>query len=221
MSTRRQQKYQLICDGYTRNASTKNNLDIPSEITTLIFMFYFITTFDIEHAKLIKVENNKITNIHDRSDRGFGAFMNTAVIDDWMHSNSDTDHIHTIILKIIKHSLGLGIGIVEEGYNFEYPLAFSEGIAFYFFNDGIIRYKMNEIAKIDEYKMGDVVSLTLNLKSLSISYSIFNDGDIKPRQIGILLKPGEIPKTKYKWGIELDSSGDCVEIIDLYSYKSI
>ena len=215
MSTQREKTYQLITDGYMRDTCKEYNLDIPSEIVSIVFIFYFIKAFDIEYGELIKVENNKITNICDKP---FGAFMNTTVIGDWMHSDADadTDHVHTIKLKIINLSLAFSIGILLEGYNLEYPMTWLKGQTLCV-SESLITYKMNVIAKLDKYNTGDIISFTLNLKLLSLSYSICNEADIVPKQEGILLTAGTISKAKYKWAVLLDHQGDCVEIIDVYS----
>ena len=131
-----------------------------------------------------------------------------------MDPDSDIDFIHTITIKIIKQTYSIGIGIVEAGYNLETLIQFCKGYCF--FNNGNVCKKVTVLRKADEYTTGDIVSLTLNLKSLSLSYNIIknNDNEIKK---GMLVQEGQILKRKYKWAVAISSKDDCVEIIDIYA----
>ena len=62
---------QLITDGYTRHVSSKYDLMIPTEIFSIIFMFYYMELFDMEYGDQIKVNeyDNVITNIADTPHR--------------------------------------------------------------------------------------------------------------------------------------------------------
>ena len=219
MSGEREKKYRLISDGYTRKISKKYQLDVPSEIISIIFMFYFIKIFNIKHGSRIKVEGNIITNI---SDDKYMASLNTTVIEEWMDCNSYTSNIHTIKIKTIKPPLRIFIGIVSVPYNLEWSMIVKykghDQYAFAFYRYGSTYY--GTIARTNGNKITlnekDTVSLTLNLKLLSLSYSIFSDGHNVPKKQGILLKAGEIRKAKYKWAVKLDRTGDSVEVIDVY-----
>ena len=99
---------------------------------------------------------------------------------------------------------------------------FIKGYAFSFYSycdSGEIYYKWHEVAKLGDYNVGDIISFTLNLKLLSLSYTIFNYGDIEFKKEGVLLKAGKISKTKYKWAVGINNRGDCVEIVDVHSKK--
>ena len=216
MSTESEKKCELTIDGYIRRGTNEYDINMPSEIVSIIFMFYFIKEFNIEYGKGIEVKENKITNIGDDPRP---EFMNTTVIGDWMDPlNYGRNHIHTIKIKTIKHFADqIAIGIVEKEYNLKDSMDVCKGYAFCLWDDGEILYNAMEIATVNDYSIGDIVCLTLNLKSLSLSYSIFKSGDIESKQQGILLKAGEVSEKKYKWGVGIDTKGDCVEIMDVYS----
>ena len=201
----------MINDGYMKNISKKYNLDIPSEIVSLIFMFYFIKAFNIEHGGKIKIEHNVITNI----DETFLAFIYTTVIVQCMIPDGDINHIHSIKVRIIKLSSNIQIGIVPNGYALENAIATNKGYSFK--RDGICVHRYYIQRMVDEYITGDIVSLTLNLKEMSLSYKIINrkNKDNVTKE-GIVFEAGEIDKTEYKWAIVIDRKDDCVEIIDVY-----
>ena len=99
MSAQRKQRYQLLIDEYSMTTCTKYDLDIPTEIIYIIFMFYSIKEFNIEYGKRIKIKANMITNICDDY---YIAYKNITVTNDWMNPDSYTNHIHTIKIKITK-----------------------------------------------------------------------------------------------------------------------
>ena len=113
-SVEREKKYQLITYGHIRNVCKAYDLNVPTEIVSIIFMFYFMKIFNIEHGQNIKVEENTITNIQENA---FFGLLNTTVIDDWMDPN--LNHIHTIKIKMVKQSGFITMGIVEQGYDVE------------------------------------------------------------------------------------------------------
>ena len=215
MSTERQKQYQLITDGYTRAKSKQYDIDIPSEIVTLIFTFYFIRIFHIEHGKKIQVTDNVITNI----DSTYAACLNTSVIDEWMdpHSfNNNGYYIHTMKVKIIKQTGFIIVGIVDQNHDLNDAIIAQQGYSLV--SDGGY-YKCTSLkGNADGYSTGDVVSLMLNIKALSLSYSIIKNGDTEEKK-GLLFKAGEINKTKYKWAVGIYDKPDSVEIIDIYSTK--
>ena len=211
MSTERKKKCQILIDGYIKNASKKYDLVMPSEIVTLIFMFHFIKVFDIEHGKKIKSEDNIIANIDESS----YAFMNVSVIDEWMVPDCDSGHIHTIKVKIIKLVGCILIGIVPEPYRLDNSILACKGYCI-ISDGGCYHAFTREETIIEEYSTGDVVSLTFDLKSLSLSYQITKNTDGKTKT-GIVFGSEKINKTKYKWAIGLFQCNDSVEIIDIYS----
>ena len=208
MSKQRKRKFQMITDGYIKNASKNYDLDIPSEIMSLIFMFHFIKEFIIEYGKKIQIEDNVITNIDMSSDQ----HSNTTIIDDWMDPDSDIDHIHTIKVKILRRTDSILIGIVYRGYKLEDTIISSEGYCFS--SDGLCYHGISCRKKDDTYSTGDIVSLTFNVKSLLLSYKIAKkeDNEIKG---GIVFDSSRIYKTKYKWAIGIFEHNDSVEIIDI------
>ena len=217
MSSKKEKICQLMIVGYSRSISSTYGLIIPSEIVSIIFMFYFIKPFNIKYGTQIKVEGNTITNICNQK---LFTYKNTTVINDWMDPDSYTNPIHTIKMGIIKQFSGaIIIVIVEQDYDSQLSMNFIKGYAFSFYRHGEIYYSWHQVAQLDDYNVGDIISLTLNLKLLSLSYNIFNDGDIEFKEEGVLLPAGAIPKTKYKWAVGINTKGDCVEIVDVYSNK--
>ena len=214
MSSERERKYQLITDAYTRKKCMEYQLGIPSEIVAIIFMFYFIKVFDIEYGEEVQVQDNILTNIGTESPWGFALALDTSVIGNWMVPESDNGHVYTIKVKIIRVQSEIGIGIVREGYTMSNCIVWPTHYTYV--NDGEYYDGWSEKGTADKYGAGDIVSLTLNLQSSSLSYDIVNDTD-DTSEHGILFKEGEIDKVKYKWAVGMYNEDDCVEIIDVYS----
>ena len=168
-------------------------MKIPTEIISVIFMFYFIKQFNIEYGQKIQVEGNTLTNITY-------SYLNTSVIDDWMDPYFEINHIHTIKIKIIKHLRSkMVIGMVGPRYNLNTPISYSNLYYFNIFKDGGLYRNGIQIAKVNDYSAGYLVALTLNLKLLCLSYSIYkNDNEVEPEKKGFLLNEGQITKDKYK-----------------------
>ena len=208
MSTQRKRQCTLITDRYVRQNAEKWDLDIPSDIVLIIFMFYYIKMFEIEYGNKIIREDNTITNIID-------SYRNTSLIGDWMDPGADNNCIHTFKVKIVKNTGVIGIGIVKPGYNMEEAIIYLKGYAY--FNDG--HYYKNGLGsgKADDYSTGCIVSLTLNLNALSLSYDIIDKENVVESKKGVLYKSGKIDTCKYKWAVSIYQQHDCVEIIDVYS----
>ena len=155
-----------------RNISDNDNLEIPSEIVSIIFMFYFIKLFNIEYGKEIKVKENIIKNAYYY---GYNTYSNTTVIGDWMNPNSDNNnnHVYTIKVKIIKKSGLIIIGIVDQTYNLYKLTTQLQGYSFA--SNGEFQKMRHLKGLADKYKKGDIVSLTLDIKALSLSYSIIKN----------------------------------------------
>ena len=208
MSSEREKKCQQLVDGYIRNLCKEYELDIPSEIVSFIFMFYFIKLFNIQHGCKIKVEDNTIINIAD----GWNAWLNTTVIGEFMNAHSDD--IHTIKLQIMKQTASMAIGIFHGAYFVEQPIKTSQGVAY--FNNGKIYHDLI-FDTADEYGTGDIVSVTVNFKSLCLSYSVIKKNQTEEKK-EILLDVGEIAADyKYQWAVQIDTKDDCIQIIDICS----
>ena len=226
MSAERKRKYQLITEGYIKSLSGEYNLDIPSEIVSIIFIFHFIQIFNIRHGKKISADNNIITNIaQEEDDESWLTQRNNkkAVIGQWMRVNSDFPNTHTIKLKIVKDTGGIGIGIVSPGYKLESPLR-----SYHFRSHGAVHHNQGKriIDKRvkDTFSTGDIVTLTLNSNPISLSYSIIKTGDKEPARLdvpkkGILFEKFGLSEYTFKWAVEIDERGDCVEIIDIFSAR--
>ena len=117
MSNERKQRDKLIIDRYIKDKCNEYDFHVPLEIISIIFTFYFVKIFNIEHGKDIKVKDNTIINIGN----GSNASMNTTVIHQCMDADLDLDsrHIHTIKVKIIKQTELIGIGIVQKNYELD------------------------------------------------------------------------------------------------------
>ena len=86
--------------------------------------------------------------------------------------------------------------------------------------------EIKDNTKHDAFEKDDIVSLTLDLNQLSLSYDITRDTDTctcsekeekkQENKHGILIKAGELKKLKYKWAFALYQSGLSVTILDVY-----
>ena len=199
----------MVTAGYVRNISDNFNLDIPSDIVSIIFMFYFMKLFNIEYGNRIRVKENMIRNVNYRSLNC--PYLNTTVIGNWMNPNSDNHHTYTIKVKIRKKTGGMIIGIVAQRYDLYGLIRNLQGYSFAC--NGTYYNRRTYKGRTDKYDAGDIVSLTLNIKALSLSYSILKNEENAART-GILFKAGEIYETKYKWAVGIFLAGDSVEIID-------
>ena len=110
MSNQRKLRDELIIEGYIKDKSNEYDLHVPLEIISIIFTYYFVKVFNIEHGENIKVKDNTIINIGN----GSNTAMNTIVIRKWIDTdlNLDIPYIHTINVKIIKQTELVGIGII-------------------------------------------------------------------------------------------------------------
>ena len=208
MSKDRQRKQKLMVDGYSRDKCKECGLDMPSDIVSIIFLFYFIERFDIEYGKRVTVKKNIIkSNCSD---------FNTTVIGDWMDPAADDKQHHKITLKVIKRGGVMIIGIVEDGYDLDGVFTNSSGYSFMAGSSGY-RY-LKETPEwepvADNYENQDVVTLTLNFKSLSLAYDIIKSTENAP-QSGILYKAEEIRNTRYKWAVAIFQMSDSIEILDI------
>ena len=164
MSTERKQRYELMTCGYIRSKSKQYCLDIPSDIVSIIFMFYFIKVFNIEYGKRIKCEDNFITNISD----SMAACFNTTVIDGWMVPDSGGDFIFTLRVKIVKQTDTIVIGIVQQGYKLDDSLLVFHK-SYGFANDGNYFHSLSLKGTADAYRANlirGLVSLNYRLVSL-------------------------------------------------------
>ena len=211
MSEERVNKYQWIVSGYIRQISKRCLLDIPSEIISIIFMFYYIKLFDFECGQDIEVEDNVIRNL----DKTWWASLNTTVIGDWMDLSSNDIHSYTIKMKMINISKEITIGIVQEGYHLNSTIADCEG-TYCWSSNGYVIYNYGSTPSAEPYTTGDEVCMTLDVKELSLWYKIVNsDNNIST---GFLfVGPHKVDKEKYKWGISLDTNQDSCEILNIYS----
>ena len=207
-----------MTDGYLRMHAVKYNLELPSDIITIIFTFFYIVHFHFEHGKRVQIKGNTITNI-DTSQ--YAVICNTTVIDDWMDPDSDDSHIHTIRVKFIKgqerKASIIAIGIVHDKYYVDRGL-FNQKNAYWINSSGQCKGRIN--GKFNRYREsfterfgdGDILSLTLDVKALSLSFEI-DKGKYMIKNT--LFKAGTIIKTKYKWAISVFYKDDACEILDI------
>ena len=81
-----------IVKGYLRMDSIIRHLNIPSDIASLIFMFYHFRIFHFEYSNYdIEIKENTIKNKSDSS-------LNTVLIGPWMTPESKQNH--TIKVRI-------------------------------------------------------------------------------------------------------------------------
>ena len=205
-----------LTNGYSTEICDQYDLNIPSEIIKLIFMFYYTNTFHFEYGQHIKIDDNIITNISDSWEK----CLNTTVIGQWMKPESQSMYIHVIKVKIIKKkgwNCPVAIGIVKEGYDVNNAILGNES---YWIGSGIRSYNKNKKElTIDRIEEGDIVSLTLDFKHLSLKYDIINDNKENRTKSGIAIKSGRIDKVKYKWAVWIDQKLDSCQIIDIFSYS--
>ena len=204
MSADREKKQRFVVSGYIRKISDQYKIDMPSEIVSIIFIFYYIKFFTFEHSEKIQVKNNIIRNINDDEDSY--DFLNTTVIGDWMDSDSEYKHIHTIRLKIIRMVEMIIVGIVGEFYDVEDDM---ESGRFAWESTGRVRDD-----HVDSYGVRDEIFMILNFKELSLSYKIIKPDNTELN--GVLFGSQQIDKDKYKWAVSTDDRSDCVEILDIY-----
>ena len=198
----RQERHQFTVSGYTRKLSEQHKINIPSEIVSIIFIFYYNRFFDFEYSKKIQVKDNVITNIDD-----VYSSLNTTVIGGWMDPDSDNKYMHTIRIKVINKDDQILIGITDAAYDLEDDITSNGG---YFWGSlGIV----NKVRPVEAYDVGDEVIMTLDLNELSISYKIIKQD--RNESSGVLFGPQQIEKAKYKWAVSLDEHLDSCEIIDI------
>ena len=88
---------------------------------------------------------------------------------------------------------------------------------YYYYSNGQYYKTPSEYGRADKYSTGCIVSLTLDLDALSLSYHVIDEiNDVAPKK-GILCKAGKADTCKYKWAVSMYEPHDCVEIIDVYS----
>ena len=215
MSEDRKQTHRMIVDGFVRALCNKYDMKIPKDFIQIIFMFFYFGLFKFEHGERVKIEDNTITNI----DTTFKSGWNTTVIGEWMDPDSTINHIYTIKIKIIKSKGSFRIGIINDHDSYPYtnlnmPIQMEE----YSYNEkGYCYFERTRQSKGDSYTSGDVVIMTLDLKSLSLSAKVIkttNNGTNE--QDKILFKPGEILKAKYKWKVTIHFANDSCEVMEIY-----
>ena len=194
--------YDLVSGGYVREISEKCNMDIPSDIFWVIFMFYnCMNSWDFKHRGVIQVKNNIITNL--------GGSDNTTLIGHWMDPFSDDINTSTIRIKIIKKIISskIIIAIVSSGYHWN-----PRRSEFFWRSDGFTTADQINgpltTQKISGFTAGDEIGMTLDIKAVTLSYILPN---------GCVSRPQKVDKAKYKWTVSLGNKLDCCEIIDISS----
>ena len=69
--------------------------------------------------------------------------------------------------------------------------------------------------KVDSFDENDIVSLTLDPKSLCLSYNIIKNKDDHGAKMDTQYVAKNLKKTRYKWVVGIFAHPDCIEIIDV------
>ena len=210
----REKSKHLLIDGFIRKQNKEYDSNIPSDIISIIFMFFVYVKF--EHGKRVNIKGNTITNI----DTTYASSSNITLIDEWMDPDSDYHQSHTITVKFIKGQQiadsAFCIGIVYGKYYVNHEFLDQEYKGTWITSNG--KYYSRTPGKRYHFERfntyfgdGDVVSMTLGIKAFTLSYQIHKDEDIIKRT----LYSGNIIKAKYKWAISISAAGDSCQILDI------
>ena len=203
----------ILIHGYARNEDIENPLDIPSDIIQIIFLFYYIKKFNFEYSTEhieLNQDENKITNISNSS-------LNTTVVGDWMDPFESNKNIHIIKVKIDALIQTALIGIVPD-YDVDSALIWCNN-AYVYAATGNVYANSTKLDGFESdgihhgFSEGDTVIMTLNFELLSLCCHIISSSRENINEI--IMKPGSIDKTKYKWAIGMYEDDSAITVIDI------
>ncbi len=200
---------QQILSSYHINQNNVNIafFNIPDSIICQCLLFYYMFEFKYNKTQYNVDENtNIITKI------GNDTWIGTILIGEWMNLNENIKN--TLTLKIIKSSVlsGIMIGIVPEKDNNTnilntYIRDYKNGYCYQ--SQGHVHYNSQKTLDLAKYIENDILSLTMDSKSRSMSYVIKSmDGSVKKSILWENIVDG-----KYKWAVTLGYVDNSVQIL--------
>ena len=215
--------------GYIRNVQTvlvsyhgnNNFYNIPDLVIFQCLLYYYTMEY-VYNKQYFQVD--ELSNIITKTGSRQRSHWDTIIFGPWMNSMDDIKS--TLKIKVIKlESLWMYVGLVaDDRHLYDTHRSIYAMCGYAYQADGRVYYnqRIKEKERADEYKTNDTVSVTLEMKSGSMSYIVNNSnetGSKSGKLFGESSLNGSIiekaPNMRYKWAISMSKYGNSCQIINI------